>query len=508
MFARTSFPVLARWLCRTLLFVSLALAAPRAHSAQQDATSLEELRRQLQEQSARIQQLESNRQDLNTTDASDAVSPEITTQLEELTSRLSTLESSAGQLRRDLDDSFLESPSTESLRSTTGRLHLDYWGFPQDSDGIKILENGAVTPVNDKFELRRIRLGIRGQVPPKNVSYQLDLEFSGIDRIGVRDAWIGIDEHPLFDTIRIGNQKRPYGLDQLNSSNFTIFIERPMMVDAINDPNRRFGVQVFGASPDLGWNWRYGGFNMVAIEELGAISSNTYQTEMAGRLARTAWYHEPSNGRGYLHLGVSTSFRFPATNPSIATSRYNSRPEARSASQWLDTGAIGGVQASQLVGAESVLNLGSLQVGMEYMNVWLQRGAGTGTDLHLQGGHVYLSYFLTGEHIPWNRDMGILGRLEPRRNFIRSKTTACPGWGAWQLAMRASMADLNDSNVFGGYGRSATFALNWYWNAHTRWQINYIVGSIDDRQRLVGVPGSGLISGDYQIVGTRFMIDY
>ena len=82
-----------------------------------------------------------------------------------------------------------------------------------------------------------------------------------------------------------------------------------------------------------------------------------------------------------------------------------------------------------------VLNIDAFQVGGEYMNLWLQREDAAGPDLHLHGGYVYLSYFLTRERIPWNRQLGILGRVEPYRDFV-SNSAARAGLG--HLADRGS----------------------------------------------------------------------
>ena len=67
--------------------------------------------------------------------------------------------------------------------------------------------------------------------------------------------------------------------------------------------------------------------------------------------------------------------------------------------------------------------------------------------------------------------------------------------------------DFNDADIFGGYGESVTFALNWWWTANARMQMNYILGEIKDRDVNGGAPIE-LVSGDYQILGTRFMYFY
>jgi phosphate-selective porin OprO/OprP len=348
------------------------------------------------------------------------------------------------------------------------------------------------------------------------MSYKLEIEFSGQDGSQFRDAWIGWDELVWFNTIRFGNQKRPYGLDHLNSSNFNLFLERPFIVDAFNEDNRRFGLVSYGVSDDLRFNWRYGLYDLSLIQDIGSTLNDNYPLEFAWRMANTFWYDEASDGRGYGHLGLSGTFAFPDPDPaaggaSESRARFRTRPEGRSNNRWLDTGFVDGANAYQLLGVESVVNVGRFQFAGEYMNVWMQRLEGYGSDLRFHGGYFYLSYFLTGEHIPWNRDLGILGRVSPFEAFFHVNTcdgTIEHGIGAWEVAARFSHADLTDENIYGGVGDSITLALNWYWNAHARLSLNYIYGHIDDRLATLSGGGSQLVAGSYEIFGLRSIIDF
>ena len=72
--------------------------------------------------------------------------------------------------------------------------------------------------------------------------------------------------------------------------------------------------------------------------------------------------------------------------------------------------------------------------------------------------------------------------------------------------------DFNDDTIFGGRGLSHTLGLNWYWNAYSRVQFNAIYGEIDDAAISDGENNNDVIpvipvqSGDYAILGMRFMI--
>ena len=240
-----------------------------------------------------------------------------------------------------------------------------------------------------------------------------------------------------MQTLLIGNQKRPYGLDHLNSSRYNVFLERPFIIESFNEDARRIGVASYGVSDDQSWNWRYGVYNMEKAHPDGQYVGDHYQLEVAGRLANTAWYDECTDGRSYMHWAVSGTIAHPdgTGGPTNSNeSRFHTRPEARTSRRWLNTGRIAGANTYGLLGLEGVVNLGPTQVVAEWQNIRLDRTTG----------------------------------------------------------------------VLGGEGESLTFALNWHWNAHAKVQLNYIFGQVEDRG--VGLPA--VTSGDYQIFGTRFAVDF
>lgn len=181
-------------------------------------------------------------------------------------------------------------------------------------------------------------------------------------------------------------------------------------------------------------------------------------------------------------------------------------------SRWLDTGQIDGADWYRMLGVEGVLNLGPLQLVTEYQNLWLDRDAGFGDQVHLHCGYVYASYFLTGEHMSWSRKSGTLGRIKPHENFFLVNTCSGgrgSGWGAWQIACRYSYADFNDQNVFGGVADTVTFGLNWYWTPYARLQFNYIYGEVEDRDaNNTNDDIANIVSGDFGIIGVRAMVDF
>src|SRR5581483_5311504 len=157
----------------------------------------------------------------------------------------------------------------------------------------------------------------------------------------------------------------------------TIFLERPAIIEAFNQDSRRFGIQSYGYTDDLAYNWRYGAFMSQDIQNLGTVFATpfngVYQGQAAGRLART-WYDEGSDGRVYAHAAIAgTVVNTDPSGQSSSTAQFRTRPEARTESRWLDTGVILGANNYELLGLESVWNYGPLHVEGEYQQVWMNR---------------------------------------------------------------------------------------------------------------------------------------
>ena len=379
-----------------------------------------------------------------------------------------------------------------------GRIHLDYFAFPKVDETVFPLE--GENP-QDRVEFRRIRIGVKGDLND-NLFYKYEGEFAGGVDPSYRDVFIGFKHVPILETVIIGNHKRPYGLDHLNSSRHNIFIERPFIVEGLNEDARRLGVSANGVSDDQNLNWRYGVYHQGITQNGPGWRGDEYQLELAGRLAGTPWYDESSGGRGYAHFAISGSVGNVDGDPDENVLRFRTRPESRTTNRWLNTGFIDGADDTSLIGLESTFNFGSLHFTGEYLRAGVDRFATSGPDVDFDGGYVQSSYIWTGEHHPWNRKTGTLARLKPFENFflVRGDDGQLQkGWGAWETAIRYSWANFNDADINGGDGTAWTFGINWYWNAYARMQFNYINGEIENG------PGG---FGDYEIFGARVMVDF
>lgn len=422
---------------------------------------------------------------------------------------IDSLNNDVGSLEGDMKN-FVTRGTSNATAQVFGRMHLDYWSYPNTDDGAATFE--GENP-QDRILWRRLRFGVKGKISDQ-MFYKLEMEFPDPNDFEYRDMYIGWENVPVLQTVILGNHKRPFGLDHLNSSRYNIFNTRPNVIEAFNEDTRRLGISSNGVSDDQEWNWRYGVWQLERTQDDGQTFGDAYQLQVAGRLANTYWWDECSNGRGYGHWAVAGAIADPDETGGPRNNneaRFRTRPEARTGDRWLNTGRISNVSHFDILALEHVYNYGAFQWVSEVQGLWTDRDNGS-EDTFFYGGYTYVSYFLTGEHMPWERKTGILGRPKPFENFFWvDKCDGCQGrgWGAWQVAFRYSYLDMNDADIFGGEASSYTTSLVWYWNSNASVQFNWIHGYIDDAAVANGVGNTGNpVDSDYDILGLRFRIDY
>lgn len=506
--------IVLAWIGETNLVQAQEFAPPSRQQVVVPAEEFQALQQRLLDTERRLKQLETRRlpaveSDFTEQPTSLRAAGDDSSDDDDLQKRLEAVEKDLKK-RAEADAKKKADDAKKPTLKWSGRIHADYWTFPEDSPGVNAFETGDdLNSPDDRFLFRRVRFGLQGDIPD-NMLYKAEFDINQPQTPQFKDCYIGWTELPVLRTLLLGNQKRPYGLDHLNSSRYNVFLERPFIVEAVNSDARRFGLCSYGVSDDEAYNWRFGTYMMQDMQQLGTVFvdpvTEDYQAEVAGRFANTIWYDEASDGRGYAHWAVSGTLASPSgRNYADSQARFSTRPEARTTGRWIDTGVIVGTDSYEMVGLEGLLNLGPLQIVGEYQNIWLQRES-NGPDLRFDGSYVYVAYFLTGESMAWERMSGTLGRMKPFQNFWIVDTCddgVEAGWGAWQVAARYSQCDFNDDNITGGEGKAITVGLNWYWNAYAHMQVNFINGEIEGRS-----PVDGQSNGHYSILGTRFCVDY
>lgn len=378
-----------------------------------------------------------------------------------------------------------------------GELQIDALWFSQ-TEASRI----AVGDAPDAFDFRRARLMVNGDTGDV-FNYALGMDFaqgSGNNgRPRFLDVFVGIKDLPHVNNLRVGHTYEPFSLERLTSNRYNQFIERSLANAFV--PGRNIGIMIFSATADERATWALGTFR--TGDNFGDDAGDEEGQTLTGRVTWLPVLDETVGGQRYVHLGGAYSYRHAGDG----IIQYQSRPEAfgKSTSEgistpyFVDTGILAAHDAS-LLGMEAAWVNGPLSVQGEWIYAPVDRVGGP--DLDFSGGYIYVSYFLTGEHRPYNRQLGIMDRVVPHENFFRVRTddgAIATGRGAWEAAFRVSHIDLSDEDVRGGELTDLTAGLNWYLTAYVRMKVNLI------RSCRNGPPNG---DSNATILGIRWDVDF
>jgi phosphate-selective porin OprO/OprP len=321
-----------------------------------------------------------------------------------------------------------------------GRLHLDAGWHDED-----------VTEFGDGFANRRARLGLQGRLAA-DWSFVIEYDFA---ENGTSANDVMLSGKFFGGSLNIGQFKVPMGLDELTSSNASVFIERAADSNTIVD-SRRLGI---------GYDYHAGQFgiqSMVYGRAIGGKQDGDMPMGIGGRV-----YANPIKDENMLmHIGASAAYE---NRQDYNTLRYRERPEARADAdvRLIDTGTITDVDDTIKAGLELALVFGPFSTEAEYLMADINRE--TGEEPTFKGYHVQASYFLTGETRGYRN--GVFRGITPKNN-----------WGAFEAAARWSCVDLNDDGFDGsGKQENITLGLNYYATSNVRFMANYIMVDVTDR---------------------------
>jgi phosphate-selective porin OprO/OprP len=332
--------------------------------------------------------------------------------------------------------------------SIGGRLHTDV-SYLSDNEPF----DGLLGTVDNGLEVRRARFHVDGRLYDR-IEYKVDYDFAG-GTVGGRDLYVGVLGWPF--RARFGHVKEPYSLEELNSSRYITFMERSLA--NLFAPSRNTGILVAGRIGGDRFVWEAGAFR--DTDGFAASTGDNYS--ISGRFT---WNPiRESDSSRLLHLGVAVQHRF--VDGVLALS---ARPGDHNAPKIIEiripaTGAT-------FVNFEAAANIGALHLQGEYHRVWVS--SVDRNDPTLSGFYLQAGYFLTGEVRPF-RGGDTAGRVRPRANFLDG------GGGAWELAVRYAKIDLSEAVVqTPGKLSDVTLGVNWYWNPHVRWMLNYEIDNLTD----------------------------
>ena len=369
----------------------------------------------------------------------------------------------------------IQSADGESSIQLTGRIHMDYRNY-----GRTAASGSTVDPLQDAFEVRRARLGVKGQFM-KDWKYELVGNYgmsgngmsSGSTEIDV--AYVDYAANPAA-SVRFGKFKMPFSLEQLTSSNNIDFMERSLVGQSDKElvPGKETGVMLFGA-PVAGATYA------VALSTGRGNNDATYdKPDVIARGTINASKLFAGSDSLVTHLGLAYS-----NGELKGMTPGSERDEARAMPGFFKAAsALTGPVTRQRMGLEAAVAYEAMKVQAEYFDYKYEGGNRTDK---FNGYYVQALYNLTGEKHNYSNSAGTFGWIKPSQPFSLSKG----GLGAWQVGVRYSKFDASDVTAAAGttnLADSMTAGLTWFVNDNARVMLNY--STTDFNGNAVGAAGA------------------
>ncbi len=340
-----------------------------------------------------------------------------------------------------------------------GRLHLD---------AAQIDDTG--TDIDDE-EVRRARLELSMRFFD-DWRLRVDREFANGG--GWRNVWLSYDVNDDL-TIKAGNFIAPFSMEDVGSSNETMFMERSL-VQALAPG---FGMGL-GASYEGRHFGLSGGYFTDALDD----EDNNPAEKGDGVAVRATW--SPIERReNTIHFGVGFDRReFGATDTRI----ISSGPEASLAPPIVTSGVLANLDTSTGYNLEAAYSVGPLLLQGQYVSSTYERSVGG--DVTANGFYAQAGWVLTGERHRYGDAAGVFTGPRPRSD-----------WGALELAARVSSLDLSEAGAgASGQADDYTFGVNWYLGQNFRLMGNFVHSEVD--------AVNPLLDRDVDVVQARAQLDF
>jgi phosphate-selective porin OprO/OprP len=377
-------------------------------------------------------------------------------------------------------------------------MQLDAAQYYQDKPVPASVTNGR--DLNSGTNFRRARLGVDGKVF-KAFDYSVLLDFGGAGTDGsgtLQELWLQYNYAPF--KVKVGAFAPNVGLADAASTNGSLFPERPSgseLSRGLAGADKRIGLQV----QTIGERYLISG--AITGAKAGDAATSDEQLGYVGRVAFL-----PFKGLDWLvHVGANASL-IATPAQAIAGGPYSvtvsDRPELRvDGTQLISSGAIDSTGARHY-GFELAAQKKNFFIQGEYFDIALDRRnpAANVSDPKFKAWYVEGSWVITGEARKYNVNNFAFDAPAVDKPFDPRKGQ----WGAWELAGRYSVADLNHheyatlaaDRVRGGDQTIASVGLNWFPNPVTKFSIDYLDVSVDRRD------AAGLQAGqDYKVINLR-----
>jgi phosphate-selective porin OprO/OprP len=337
---------------------------------------------------------------------------------------------------------------------------------------------------------RRARFGFDATAY-KNWSFSLWAEFGGsggetpvlnqayLEYVGFKPFGQGVDLR-----LRGGAWATPAGLEDATSNTESLFLERAAIAELVRGlaaGDGRTGAGVFAN----GQRW-YG--SVVWTGKVVGVPATPEFDQQSGYIIRAAF--NPLHGSDYdAHLGGSAQGIISAADLTVGPGksriiRLRERPEMRvDGNRLVDTGNIN-AGSENTYGLEAGASFRNFYGAGEWYKIKVNRDGASNPDF--SGWYLQGAWTVTGERHVWSSANGGFRGIRPDKPLGGEGG----GLGAWEVAARYSVLDLNDNagvagrptpagGIRGGEQKITTVGLNWYPNALVRFLLDYQWARVD-----------------------------
>jgi len=414
-----------------------------------------------------------------------------------------TLRRQDDQVKVKLDNGrpTFESADGNFTAQIRGRVQFDVAGYDQDAEGPlgtdyrrgsvgDAAENQRARDLSSGANFRRAQIGVEGTFF-KDFGYSLGFQFggSGTEEGGrVQDVYVEYKGVKNW-RFRVGAFSPPANLDDAAGSADTLFLERASSAElsrALAGSEGRAGIGALGS----GERW-----TASLVLTGGTVGTTAFDEQLA--LVGRGTYLAINEPQLQLHVGANASWVFQTADAGFDNTprspvRLRDRPEIRvDGTRLIDTGNI---DATSVLapGVEIALRYKALVIQAEHFWYLIDRrrpAIGPALpDPDFSGYYIQASYSLSGEPRRYNAQNGAFTSPRPAK-FVGGKDDTS-GLGAWEVAARYSVVDLNYNEgvaggalpvggIRGGRQETWTLGLNWYLNQATRLSADYQYVDVD-----------------------------
>lgn len=413
-----------------------------------------------------------------------------------------------------------------------GRFHFDAGTYSQSpGNDVPFAVGGEnVRDLGSGSYFRRAHIGIEGKFF-RDFDYEFRYNFGGSqDEAAGAIHTMRVAFNPTPEIrINVGAMQPTFTLDNSTSSNDIMFLERSAVTNALVEEfggsDSRKGIELTylkqGQSTDYMFNVAYT-TSRIGTRQTGADDRDHVLGRFAARVFKnTDWdVHIGANAAAVLSMGGID--RTAAGLLAARNLRFRDRPELRIGSERLVDSNNIPAESAFMWGLEAGFRWKSLTMQGEYFAWEIDRDrscSGCNTvapDPDFEGYYVQASYILTGENRIYNTQSSGNSRMNFGAPRPASPFSTGGTWGAFEIAARYSVIDLdfnvgavgaapiaNNGEIRGGKQAISSVALNWYLNRNLRVMFQYQHIDIDrlSSTALTGVTNPAVPSSAFPNIG-------